>query len=378
MTTPDIFLFVSHVSEDRSEATDIVAELERRGVRCWMAPRDVHPGKPFDDEIAEAIDASRAMLLIFSEHCNESEYIRREVTVAGEAGKVIIPFRIENVQPRKGLRVRLSDLHWIDGFVSRERAVDELVRTFTPDDIRRMSRQAGEEHRQPESETKDRAEEDKPRDKEEAVSSQKAEAKEHRPLQPPALPLVGRSSTRTGVIGSLIVAAIIGTIGVWFFIAPKNPAAVSRTSATPSVLLPEGEAPVTPKAISKTCANCPRQAENQVPVAIVQVISGPNFAEVHIQVQAAQISVCWSPTGPNSPYLLADGHRYRYRDGDNVTACPTRKLYAANEVMVLRFQPLGNQVDKFSFVEGEGGENQLVDHVDSAMRYWNFFGVALN
>jgi hypothetical protein len=79
MTTPDIFLFVSHVSEDRSDAEDIVGELERRGVRCWIAPRNIRPGKPFDDEIAEAIDTSRAMLLIFSEHCNESEYIRREV-----------------------------------------------------------------------------------------------------------------------------------------------------------------------------------------------------------------------------------------------------------------------------------------------------------
>src|ERR1700731_4484329 len=125
-----IFISVSHVSEDRSAAMQIVDELERRGVSCWIAPRDVGPGKPFDDEIADAIDASRAMLLIFSERCNESEYIRREVTVAGESQKIIIPFRIENAQPRRGLRVRLSDLHWIDGFVSRERAIDELAKMF--------------------------------------------------------------------------------------------------------------------------------------------------------------------------------------------------------------------------------------------------------
>ena len=132
MTTANIFLFVSHVTEDRSAAMEIVGELERRGVPCWVAPRNVRPGKPFDDEIAEAIDASRAMLLIFSERCNDSEYIRREITVAGEAGKIIIPLRIENAQPRKGLRVRLSDLHWIDAFVSRERAIDELVGVFYP------------------------------------------------------------------------------------------------------------------------------------------------------------------------------------------------------------------------------------------------------
>jgi hypothetical protein len=67
------------------------------------------------------------MLLVFSDLCNESEYIRREVTVAGESHKIIIPFRIEDAQPRRGLRVRLSDLHWIDGFAARERAIDELA-----------------------------------------------------------------------------------------------------------------------------------------------------------------------------------------------------------------------------------------------------------
>jgi tetratricopeptide (TPR) repeat protein len=129
----DLFLFVSHVAEDRPAALEIVDELERRGIPCWIAPRDVRPGRPFDDEIVEAIDASRAMLLIFSDRCNEHEYIRREITVAGESRKVIIPFRIEDAQPRRALRARLSDLHWIDGFVSRERAIDQVIRAVNPD-----------------------------------------------------------------------------------------------------------------------------------------------------------------------------------------------------------------------------------------------------
>jgi WD40 repeat protein len=124
----DFFIFVCHVSEDRDAALAVVDELERRGVGCWIAPRDVRPGRPFDDEIADAIDQCRALLLIFSDRCNERDYIRREVTVAGEAGRLVIPFRIENAQPKRGLRVRLSDLHWIDAFVARERAIDEVIR----------------------------------------------------------------------------------------------------------------------------------------------------------------------------------------------------------------------------------------------------------
>jgi TIR domain len=132
MPVENFFLFVSHVTEDRVAALQVVDELERRGIRCWITPRDIAAGKAYDDEIADAIDRSRALLLIFSEHCNSSEYIRREITVAGNAHKLIIPFRIENVEPKKGLAVRLADLHWIDGFVAREKAIDEVLRSVQP------------------------------------------------------------------------------------------------------------------------------------------------------------------------------------------------------------------------------------------------------
>ena len=130
------FLFVSHVTEDRAAATELVTELERRGIGCWVAPRDVRAGKPYDDEIAEAIDGLRGNAAVFSERCNESEYIRREITVAGEARKLIIPFRIEDAQPKRGLRIRLADLHWIDGFIAREQAIDALIRSVLPKCLR--------------------------------------------------------------------------------------------------------------------------------------------------------------------------------------------------------------------------------------------------
>lgn len=129
MESDDFFLFVSHVTEDRAAASQVVDELERRGVRCWIAPRNVRPGGTFDDDIADAIESCRAMLLIFSSRCNESEYIRREITVAGNENKIIIPFRIEDVEPKRGLSVRLANLHWIDAFVARERAIDDVVRS---------------------------------------------------------------------------------------------------------------------------------------------------------------------------------------------------------------------------------------------------------
>ena len=121
------FLFISHVAEDYGAAKEIVDDLENHGVSCWIAPRNIQPGMPYDDEIAIAIDNCSEMLLVFSNKCNQSDYIRREVTVAGEAKKKIIPFRIENVMPKGGIRLRLTDLHFIDAFKDKQYAISQVI-----------------------------------------------------------------------------------------------------------------------------------------------------------------------------------------------------------------------------------------------------------
>jgi hypothetical protein len=121
-----------------------------------------------------------------------------------------------------------------------------------------------------------------------------------------------------------------------------------------------------------------RLAENQIPVAMVQINRTPNHTEVRLQVQAPLSKVCWNATGSDSPYLLAEGQRYRFVNGDNITNCPTQRGYAAGEIMVLRFTTLAPQVHEVSLVEGQGGENQLINPASSNTRYWNFLHVKLN
>ncbi len=120
------------------------------------------------------------------------------------------------------------------------------------------------------------------------------------------------------------------------------------------------------------------RAENQVQVAMVKVERTAGFTEIHLQALTALEGVCWTATGDDSPYLLADGHRYRYLKGDNVTDCPTRRDYADKEVMVLRFEPLPAQTHMLSLVEGHGGENQMVDPASTKTRFWNFLRVKLD
>ncbi|MGQ0583977.1 MAG: hypothetical protein ACT4O6_18725 [Reyranella sp.] len=118
-------------------------------------------------------------------------------------------------------------------------------------------------------------------------------------------------------------------------------------------------------------------AENKVPVALVEVSKSPRYTEVRLQAQAAITGVCWTSQGPDSPFLLAGGRRYRFLGGDGITTCPAVRNYVARESMALRFERLDPQVKEFSFVDGQVGQNRMSDPEPAKTRVWNFLRVTL-
>jgi hypothetical protein len=106
--------FISYSSKDKAAADAACAVLERAGVRCWIAPRDVMPGGEYGGAIIEAIDQCRVMVLIFSSNANESRQIHREIERAVNKGVPIIPVRIEEVLPTKSMEYFIGALHWLD------------------------------------------------------------------------------------------------------------------------------------------------------------------------------------------------------------------------------------------------------------------------
>jgi TIR domain len=106
--------FVSYSSKDKTAADAACAVLERAGIRCWIAPRDIRPGQEYGHSIIEAIDQCRVMVLIFSANANDSRQIHREIERAVSKGVPIIPLRIEEVVPTKSMEYFLGAIHWLD------------------------------------------------------------------------------------------------------------------------------------------------------------------------------------------------------------------------------------------------------------------------
>lgn len=91
-------VFVSHASEDSALALELVAHLEQRGVTCWIAPRDVSPGRLYADSLYHAIEAAPVCIVLMSRAANSSTDVARELALADQMCKRIVPIRIEEFE----------------------------------------------------------------------------------------------------------------------------------------------------------------------------------------------------------------------------------------------------------------------------------------
>lgn len=121
-------IFISYSSEDKAIADAVVTAFETNGLRCWVAPRDIKPGADWGDSITKAIDISKVVLLIFSGNANRSKRVLDEIYYAISEEKIILPFRVEKLDPTGAMRLHLSSRHWLDAYQPSWQAhINQLV-----------------------------------------------------------------------------------------------------------------------------------------------------------------------------------------------------------------------------------------------------------
>jgi len=107
-------VFISHSHIDKQVADAICHYFENDGIKCWMAPRDIVPGANWAHSIADAIPQCKIFLLVFSANSNMSDQVLREVELAASEKLIIMPVKIEDLNPTGGMKYYLSTVHWID------------------------------------------------------------------------------------------------------------------------------------------------------------------------------------------------------------------------------------------------------------------------
>lgn len=107
-------IFISYSHKDKATADAICAYVESKGLRCWYAPRDIMPGASWANSIIEAIDSTKILVLVFTEHSNISPQVLREVSNAVSAGVTVVPLKLTEKEPISGMKYYLATVHWLD------------------------------------------------------------------------------------------------------------------------------------------------------------------------------------------------------------------------------------------------------------------------
>ena len=107
-------VFISYSTKDKLVADAVCATLETAKIRCWITPRDILPGLDWAESIEDAITKSKILVLIFSSYSNDSKQIAREISLAFNSEVTVIPFRIEDVEPKGAMKYYLLNTHWQD------------------------------------------------------------------------------------------------------------------------------------------------------------------------------------------------------------------------------------------------------------------------
>jgi hypothetical protein len=84
-------IFISHVEEDEGVALEIVGALEAAGYTTWYYERDSVPGPSYLLQTKQAVEESRAVIVIVSPPALASPQLTKEVVRAHESGKPFIP-----------------------------------------------------------------------------------------------------------------------------------------------------------------------------------------------------------------------------------------------------------------------------------------------
>ena len=120
-------VFISYSRKDSTIVEQICSLFKQNDISYWIDKQDIYAGGEFLSDIVQAIRECKITLFISSSHSNNSIYTAKEVAMAFNEGKYIIPYKIDTSTFNKNLELVLCDLNWVEAFPFDETKALELV-----------------------------------------------------------------------------------------------------------------------------------------------------------------------------------------------------------------------------------------------------------
>ncbi|HET6512885.1 MAG TPA: TIR domain-containing protein, partial [Candidatus Kapabacteria bacterium] len=91
-------IFVSYSRKDSTQALSLVERLRAHGMRVWIDQQGIGGAEQWATQIASAIRDCKHFIVLLSEHSTISPNVLREVSLASEKNKRIIPIDLEQCE----------------------------------------------------------------------------------------------------------------------------------------------------------------------------------------------------------------------------------------------------------------------------------------
>ena len=106
--SPDVF--ISYSREDQQQVVKLVSYLREQGLNVWMDETDIHGATMWTEEIVEAIHGCTLFILAISRHSTGSKNVVKELALASEREKKILPLYLEESQIPKNMEYQLAGI----------------------------------------------------------------------------------------------------------------------------------------------------------------------------------------------------------------------------------------------------------------------------
>jgi hypothetical protein len=127
--TPRIDVFISYATGDSAIADELRNELEHRGLKCFMAEKDIRVAEEWQDSIRAALHGSKRVLVLVTPRSMNRPCVLMETGAAWALGKPLIP-ALSQVAANDLLDpIRRHQARVIETTAQRKALVDELVAT---------------------------------------------------------------------------------------------------------------------------------------------------------------------------------------------------------------------------------------------------------
>ena len=106
-------VFISYSSLDRDRVLPLVKQLEAHGISVWFDQDGIEGADLWRSEIVRAIEACEVLILMASKASIASENVVKEVSLASDRNKRLLPVFLEPAQIPEALQYQLAGVHHI-------------------------------------------------------------------------------------------------------------------------------------------------------------------------------------------------------------------------------------------------------------------------